>query len=973
MSGLAGHLNHLYDNRELSFAKIKNILTLASQGKLHTTEKIDGFNIYLTFTNGKALAARNKGDIKSGGMDFEALSQRDFAGGDEIKKVYLEALKSFQKAVQQLPKKTIKELFQDGSIFYNTEILGPSANNVVNYDDNIITIHKTGHMQYNPETKKIEPVDLSPYSKILDKSVDALEQISSKHNFKIRKAAAVKLGQIGDKSDLKIAKARIEKLLQKIGLSNGNTIEDYLRSVIEPKVDKAFPEADQTIKELIVNNILGKAKLNGPDGLPKGIPSEFRKRISDTKKNSKKIIDKAMYPIEDIIHDFSVAMLEGLESSYIVNNGKEIKRLRGEVAQAIKAIKDSSNKDAMEILQRQLKKIKHHDNINTAVEGVVFEIDGQTYKFTGNFAPINQILGLFKYGRGKKIPPMQSIKEVEEDETKNKIIAVLPGGYKPPHAGHFQMAKYFADMPEVDLVYILISQKPRAGHSDSKRIEITKDIAKKIWKLYTAGQPKYKIAISKEPSPVSATYEFMKKMDRGDTIILGQSEKEIEAGDTRYENAQEFADEQNYGIKVATVSTPTFSKGISGTELRELIADEKEKSFKKYLPKHLNPEQKELVWQIVNEGENETVEELMATSIRETKKDYQATIKAKHPARKKRLLTHGEQDAGEAGSPFKEKPSMERSKSAPPGAGGVLEEEELDEMSAMGAGAVQGAPGTKKDKKIDRLLKERKKQWRHVMVDRDKFLEELKLRGHIRRIVSEIRKDKKKVLKEEQRLRGYVRRLILQEVEVGDKSPHRMTGINALETLLKKIMPTIEDGYTSLTTSKEQRDSYKNHIIKATQNTLIPSAARAEAGKEEEEKFISIDEQEDELDLNEPEEDADVKVAVKKEKKPDEFEKDDERKFIDIDQKEVDPEEKKVEDFTIEGEDKTGRNAAMAVFDMIEKNIVDAYDILDNPEDKEVFYDYLLVNLKLYFQKFEDQLAGGEEEAEVPDVEDKEF
>ena len=41
---------------------------------------------------------------------------------------------------------------------------------------------------------------------------------------------------------------------------------------------------------------------------------------------------------------------------------------------------------------------------------------------------------------------------------------------------------------------------------------------------------------------------------------------------------------------------------------------------------------------------------------------------------------------------------------------------------------------------------------------------------------------------------------------------------------------------------------------------------------------------------------------------------------------------------------------------------MDAYDLLSNSEDQELFYDYLIANLKLYFDKFEDELeVGGEE------------
>ena len=44
--GAAGHLQHLYDNRDLTYNELESILTKASQGSLVGTEKTDGFNIH---------------------------------------------------------------------------------------------------------------------------------------------------------------------------------------------------------------------------------------------------------------------------------------------------------------------------------------------------------------------------------------------------------------------------------------------------------------------------------------------------------------------------------------------------------------------------------------------------------------------------------------------------------------------------------------------------------------------------------------------------------------------------------------------------------------------------------------------------------------------------------------------------------------------------------------------------------------
>ena len=73
MGGVAGHLSHLYDNRNLTFDKMAEILQKAASGELVGTEKTDGYNIFLGYVDNKPRAARNKGDMSRGGMTLEDL------------------------------------------------------------------------------------------------------------------------------------------------------------------------------------------------------------------------------------------------------------------------------------------------------------------------------------------------------------------------------------------------------------------------------------------------------------------------------------------------------------------------------------------------------------------------------------------------------------------------------------------------------------------------------------------------------------------------------------------------------------------------------------------------------------------------------------------------------------------------------------------------------------------------------------
>lgn len=47
---------------------------------------------------------------------------------------------------------------------------------------------------------------------------------------------------------------------------------------------------------------------------------------------------------------------------------------------------------------------------------------------------------------------------------------------------------------------------------------------------------------------------------------------------------------------------------------------------------------------------------------------------------------------------------------------------------------------------------------------------------------------------------------------------------------------------------------------------------------------------------------------------------------------------------------------ALISFQKIEKSITESYDALSDPEDKRIFFEYLLTNLKLWFERFNDEL-----------------
>jgi len=106
---------------------------------------------------------------------------------------------------------------------------------------------------------------------------------------------------------------------------------------------------------------------------------------------------------------------------------------------------------------------------------------------------------------------------------------------------------------------------------------------------------------------------------------------------------------------------------------------------------------------------------------------------------------------------------------------------------------------------------------------REEIIGETIVRKYIRKKVRiMLLENKKQQFLQEQRLRKVIRQL-LTEGDISDMHPHRSTGINVLEDVLKKMITTLRTDYKRMTTSKIQRESFRAHMISAVKKSLAPS------------------------------------------------------------------------------------------------------------------------------------------------------
>ena len=702
MGGVAGHMSHLHEDPELTFKEIKDVFAMASNGELEGTEKTDGQNLFISYSvqTGRAKAARNKGNIKSGGMTAEELAQK-FAGRGALESAFVDSFKTFEKAVQSLEPEAQMAIFgPNADIYYNAEIQDPRTANIINYDTKTLNIHQVGHAEFDRKSGTIKDIDVSKNVRALDRALNQMQSAIEKEEYSVQRNAIKRLRGLDDDRALNVAVERLEKEINKYGISDRQTISDYIIAKIVPFIEKQV-ELPEKNKKLLIKRIFG-VKGVGFNQVVKGLDRESKEIVRGIVKSSKDLLKNSTLQIEDIIHDFAVEMLKGLHSAFILDNTKEVIRLRNKVSQAIRAIEASDNVEALKILQLQMRKLKSIEGISTAVEGFVFDYNGKTYKFTGNFAPANQILGLFRYGRGN-VPALQALDEEGASEGLyeadldlcDELIAVIPGAFKPPHRGHYDMIEHYSSIVgSAGKVFVLISPlaaSERKGFDAETQADVGVAQSKALWDMYTSNLPNVTVVVSSMRSPVRAAYEFTGddgNLKGNECVILGASTK---GGDqARFaRDVQAYAKE---GVRVMNPMEYAFDpkEQLNATNMRQAAKAQNIDALLSFLPKHVLQYQDEIIRLFgISEGgpaEMTLEQKLIKLVESEFQKKMKKHLKKAHSV----YLDSGPQDPG---SPFPNKrPKVSNAflaKEAEENLEGKIRKALKDEGGAAGMGALE--------------------------------------------------------------------------------------------------------------------------------------------------------------------------------------------------------------------------------------------------------------------------------------------
>lgn len=397
--GAAGHMSHPFDNKSLTFGDFKKLIESGLSGELNfeedPTEKTDGQNLFATVKDGETMFARNKGQMKSP-IDLNGIIKM-FTGHASklVEETYIFAAKDLADA---LPKLKDQSMFANGLNFVNMELIYSKNPNVIYYDRDVIQFHNI--VETDGEGNQTGTQNLAT------ELVGALKELKKdvQNTFTIIPPQVLKIAK---DIDFEANKAKfikqVETLKNRYKLTDADEVSRYHEMWWRETIDTNFPDLEQNHKEgLLLRWAYGDKKTLNLRSLDKAIGKDKAALIKKfDKEDVKKKYKENIRPFEDLFLELGSVILKNASNFVAASPDKEMQRLHNQIRTEAAKIKKSGGIDQIKKVEAELARLERIGGIESIIptEGLVFKYKGHTYKLTGTFAAINQLMGIIKYGR----------------------------------------------------------------------------------------------------------------------------------------------------------------------------------------------------------------------------------------------------------------------------------------------------------------------------------------------------------------------------------------------------------------------------------------------------------------------------------------------------------------------------------------------------------------------------------------------
>ena len=392
--GAYGHMSHPFDDMNLTFGDLKNIITGALTGKLELTrEKTDGQALAISWKNGRLIAARNKGHLQNAGanaMGIEDVASK-FAGRGGLTDAYNFAMKDLSAAIQSLSEPQRKKIFDEGKCFMNLEVIWPTSVNVIPYGQPLLVFHNTTCYD---ESGKAVGADQSAARVLAGMIKQVNGDVQSKYTIQ-----GPPVTQLPNNEQLASKQTKYLTQLQKLQfefqLSNRDGVAEYHQAWWANFIDKSKVKLQKLERDALINRwAFGDKSFR----LNTITDKDTQKWAMDNDKvNVAKQQKENIRPFEEIFLGVGADVLSFMDSVLTANPNAAVASMKQRLKDTADKVRGSGDITKIQKLKQELARLQSIGGLEKIVpnEGIVFIYKGNTYKLTGTFAPLNQILGIF--------------------------------------------------------------------------------------------------------------------------------------------------------------------------------------------------------------------------------------------------------------------------------------------------------------------------------------------------------------------------------------------------------------------------------------------------------------------------------------------------------------------------------------------------------------------------------------------------
>lgn len=399
---------HIYDDPNITFADIRDILTKVFSGDIELQEKVDGASLLVTYKDGKFRVAVDGKTVKDP-MDYDRIDAKAYDAPDEVKDAFHNSLKDLSTALSELDDVQLNRFFANGRNFLACRVVYPPCQNVMDYGNRCFIVFD-GVKCFNDKFKEVgdDKESAEELFGILQNN-GALQQ----ETFEIAKPNVLRL------KNMTASKDALAKILERLkGFIDGvgwkcsldqYVCDRYSRHIVNKALEHGI---DVSRNSDFVNTLARRlSRISGQkptksdlvtyakcDGVNTRDP-KYKEFLQDLEDNAEAENQEIIRPVEDLLAYACMTLMKNVMGFMSCDPSKTAKRILADLEDSVQVMNEQEFEFSPEKIakfKQNLAKIDKYAQVAPA-DGVVFRYKGKVYKMTGPWQAVSEIINIVKY------------------------------------------------------------------------------------------------------------------------------------------------------------------------------------------------------------------------------------------------------------------------------------------------------------------------------------------------------------------------------------------------------------------------------------------------------------------------------------------------------------------------------------------------------------------------------------------------